>query len=187
MPEDFAMANPFASTHSLDANPFDDPPSDVSHANRLEDLNRRERELQNREQELSRKADNLRRHGRNNFPPCMSFSVFLILSLLTYPTTGFPLIFHSIADEIPETYRPLMTRLFQIWLLLLGTLVLNLIACIFILLAGSSDGGRDVGASAMYSINLFWGVYHSNITTGISQSLVPCPFFYGIVPSITLI
>ncbi|GJJ12111.1 hypothetical protein Clacol_006352 [Clathrus columnatus] len=90
--------NPFASTHSLDANPFDDPPN-TSHANRLEELNRRERDLQAREQELNRKAENIRRHGKNNFPPC--------------------------------------------------TLVINLIACIFILLAGSSDGGRDVGAAAI--------------------------------------
>lgn len=90
MPGDLTMANPFASTHSLDANPFDDPPSDVSHANRLEDLNRRERELQNREQELTRKADNIRKHGRNNFPPCMSLSVFLIPSLFDIPHNRFP-------------------------------------------------------------------------------------------------
>lgn len=67
---------------------------------------------------------------------------------LTLPAV-FPLIFHSIADEIPEASRPLMTRMFQLWLLLGATLIVNLVACIFILLAGSSDGGRDVGASAM--------------------------------------
>lgn len=70
------MANPFASTHSLDTNPFDDPPN-TSHANRLEELNRRERELQAREEEISRKAENLRRNGRNNFPPCASVSCLL--------------------------------------------------------------------------------------------------------------
>jgi SCAMP family len=39
----------------------------------------------------------------------------------------FPLIFHSIKDEIPETSRPLITRLFQLWLVLLGTLVVNMV------------------------------------------------------------
>lgn len=43
-----------------------------------------------------------------------------------------------------------MTRLYQLWLVLLGTLLLNMIACIFILVAGSRDGGRDVGASIGY-------------------------------------
>jgi len=58
-----------------------------------------------------------------------------------------PLIFHSIADEIPEASRPLITRLYQLWLVLVATLILNMVACIFILLAGSQDGGRDLGAS----------------------------------------
>lgn len=39
--------------------------------------------------------------------------------------------------------------MFQLWLVLLATLIVNLVACIFILLAGSADGGRDVAASAM--------------------------------------
>ena len=74
--------NPFASTHSLDANPFDDPtpartspaPSYPSpnHAARLEELNQRERDLERREAELNQKADHIRRFGRNNWPPCTS-------------------------------------------------------------------------------------------------------------------
>lgn len=123
--------NPFASTHSLDANPFDDPPAD-NPANRAAELDRRERELQAREQELNKKAEHIRTHGNKNFPPF------------------FPLIYHSIAEEIPEASRPLITRMFQLWLVLLGILVVNLVACIFILLAGSSDGGRDLVASAIY-------------------------------------
>ncbi|KIJ44033.1 hypothetical protein M422DRAFT_228651 [Sphaerobolus stellatus SS14] len=128
--------NPFASTHSLDTNPFDDPtdaaPASSAHADRLEELDRRERELQARELELNRKAEQLRTRGASNFPPF------------------FPLIYHSIPTEIPEPARPLMTRIFQLWLVLLGTLIINLIACIFILLAGSQDGGRDVASSAIY-------------------------------------
>lgn len=59
----------------------------------------------------------------------------------------FPLIFHSIKDEIPEASRPLITRLYQLWLVLVATLIINMVACIFILLAGAEEGGRDLGAS----------------------------------------
>jgi hypothetical protein len=40
-----------------------------------------------------------------------------------------------------------MTRLYQLWLVLMLTLIINMVACIFILLAGAADGGRDLGAS----------------------------------------
>lgn len=129
--------NPFASTHSLDTNPFDDPttPAQSSHPveqTRLEELRQRERDLERREEELNKKAEHIRQHGKNNWPPFL------------------PLIFHSIADEIPEASRPLITRLYQLWLVLVATLILNMVACIFILLAGSQDGGRDLGASIGY-------------------------------------
>ena len=75
--------NPFASTHALDANPFDDP-SDPSplHPDRLEELNRRERELQAREQELNKKAEHIRVNGRNNFPPCPPEPPFVYINRL---------------------------------------------------------------------------------------------------------
>ncbi|KAF9564597.1 scamp-domain-containing protein [Agrocybe pediades] len=131
--------NPFASTHSLDTNPFDDPPAQQSAnqpstAARLEEIQRRERDLERREAEINNKAEHIRRHGRNNFPPF------------------FPLIYHSIAEEIPEAWRPLITRLYQLWLVLFGTLIVNMIACIFILTAGSPAGGSDLGASIGYLI-----------------------------------
>lgn len=138
--------NPFASTHSLDANPFDDPvplsehaspglsyPS-PQHAARLEELSQRERDLERREAELTQKAEHIRRFGRNNWPPF------------------YPLIFHSIPDEIPEPQRPLITRLYQLWFVLLGTLVINMIACIFILTSGSTGGASDLGSSIGYLI-----------------------------------
>ena len=66
--------NPFASTHSLDANPFDDPPnkssSSIPNDTRLEQLNQRERDLERREQELHTKVEHIRTHGRNNWPFC---------------------------------------------------------------------------------------------------------------------
>jgi hypothetical protein len=141
--------NPFGSTHSLDANPFDDPAPppqvDPSHAARLEEIAQRERDLERREQELTQKADHIRRHGRNNFPPC-KFIYHLYFNLTQF-SLDFPLIYHSIPDEIPEASRPLITRLFQLWLVLAATLLLNMIACIFILVAGASSGGSDLGSS----------------------------------------
>ncbi|PPQ72595.1 hypothetical protein CVT26_003698, partial [Gymnopilus dilepis] len=106
--------NPFASTHSLDTNPFDDPQPQQEPASsaRLEEIRRREQDLERL----------------------------------------FPLIFHSIPDEIPEAHRPLITRLYQLWLVLLGTLIVNMVACIFILTAGSASGGGDLGASLGYLI-----------------------------------
>jgi hypothetical protein len=92
--------------------------------------------LERREEELNKRAEHIRTHGKNNWPPF------------------FPLIYHSIAEEIPEASRPLITRLYQLWLVLLGTLILNFVACIFILLGGSSDGGRDLGASIGYMLTI---------------------------------
>lgn len=75
--------------------------------------------------------------------------LFLVMSVLLIPARilVFPLIFHSIQDEIPETSRPLITRLYQLWLVLLGTLIINLVACIIILISGSPAGGGDLGGS----------------------------------------
>ncbi|TCD64648.1 hypothetical protein EIP91_003808 [Steccherinum ochraceum] len=135
--------NPFASTHSLDANPFDDPSplsstskfppsgSDV-HIVRQQELDQRERDLERREAELTNKAEHIRKHGRNNWP------FFL------------PLIFHDIQQEIPEASRPFITRVYQLWLVLAATMVINLVACIFILIAGATGGGADVGSSVGY-------------------------------------
>lgn len=67
--------------------------------------------------------------------------------LLTILSLVYPLIFHSIKDEIPEASQPLITRLYQLWLVLVATLIINMVACIFILLAGKDDGSRDLGAS----------------------------------------
>jgi len=59
----------------------------------------------------------------------------------------FPLIYHAIDEEIPEPHRPLITRLFQLWLVLLGTLILNFVTCIVMLITGSPTGGADLGSS----------------------------------------
>ncbi|KAH7107542.1 scamp-domain-containing protein [Auriculariales sp. MPI-PUGE-AT-0066] len=135
--------NPFASTNSLDTNPFDDPtPTQPSFgqsgaapqrtAGRLDDIERRERDLEAREQALNSKQENLRKHGRNNWP------------------FFFPLIFHSVKDEIPEASQTVVTRLYQLWLVLFATLIINMVACIFILTSGEGDGAHDLGASLGY-------------------------------------
>ncbi|KAF9265438.1 scamp-domain-containing protein [Marasmius fiardii PR-910] len=127
--------NPFASSHSLDANPFDDPQDD--HNGRMEQLRQREADLARRETELNKRAEQIRAHGRKNWPPSKLALVF-------------PIIYHDIKEEIPEASRALITRLYQLWLVLFVTLILNMIACIFILVAGSADGGKDVGSSIGY-------------------------------------
>ena len=77
--------NPFSSTHSLDANPFDDPASDPAHASRMEELAQRERDLERREAELAQKADHIKKHGRNNFPPCESSRQNLHMTMSNAP------------------------------------------------------------------------------------------------------
>jgi len=129
--------NPFASTHSLE-DPFADnsaiplPETNPSQSATAASLAQREAELAERERNLKAREEHVKKHGRNNWPPF------------------YPLIYHSINDEIPEASRSLIMRLYQLWLLLLVTLVVNMVACIVILIAGSDDGARDVGASVTY-------------------------------------
>jgi hypothetical protein len=61
-----------------------------------------------------------------------------------------PLVYHDISEEIPEASRPLITRLYLLWLVLVGTLIVNMIACIFVLTSGGSDGLKDLIASIVY-------------------------------------
>lgn len=61
----------------------------------------------------------------------------------------FPLIYHDISEEIPEASRPLITRLYLLWLILAGTLIINMVACIFVLTSGGSDGVKDLIISIM--------------------------------------
>jgi len=126
--------NPFA-----DHDPFDDSTSPTSSFHQqaqaqqqAADLERRERDLAARERALNERAEHIRKHGRNNFPPF------------------FPLIYHSIPDEIPEPSRPLITRLFQLWLVLAATLTINLVACIILVVSGQGDGVRDLSGAITY-------------------------------------
>jgi len=65
------------------------------------------------------------------------------------PRVVFPLIYHDISEEIPEASRPLITRLYLLWLILAGTLIANMVACVFVLTSGGSDGVKDLIVSIM--------------------------------------
>jgi hypothetical protein len=160
--------NPFASTTSLDVNPFDDPfadqdsvnkPSQYSHelaASRVAELDRRENDLERRERELHQKSETIRKHGRNNWPPCQCPQSSIRIrknnprSSLPVFSIVLPLVYHDISEEIPEASRPLITRLYLLWLVLVGTLIVNMVACIFVLTSGGSDGLKDLIASIVY-------------------------------------
>jgi len=73
----------------------------------------------------------------------------LSCSFLPVLLVVFPLIYHDISEEIPEASRPLITRLYLLWLILAGTLIVNMVACIFVLTSGGSDGVKDLIISIM--------------------------------------
>lgn len=190
--------NPFASTTSLDVNPFDDPfadqdsvnkPSQYSHelaASRVAELDRRENDLERRERELHQKAETIRKHGRNNWPPCQCPQSSIRIrknnphsSLLVFSIV-LPLVYHDISEEIPEASRPLITRLYLLWLVLVGTLIVNMVACIFVLTSGGSDGLKDLIASIVYVPAWMGSLVDQQLWTASLQLL---PFYrscYGI-------
>jgi SCAMP family len=73
-------------------------------------------------------------------PSCLFLPVLLVV---------FPLIYHDISEEIPEASRLLIRRLYLLWLILAGTLIVNMVACIFVLTSGGSDGVKDLIISIM--------------------------------------
>ncbi|KAJ3207800.1 hypothetical protein HDU67_007212 [Dinochytrium kinnereticum] len=100
-----------------------------------EELKKREEELAAREQALREHQENLRSHGLNlpNWPPF------------------YPLIYHNIQDEIPETSRPLMTRIYRYWLATIGVFFVNMIGCLSLLISHSTYyGASDFGISLIY-------------------------------------
>lgn len=94
--------------------------------------------------------------ARTTFLPVSAHNVLLISNrvLNAQLFQVFPLIFHSINDEIPQDSRPLITRIFQLWLVLCVTLIINMVACIFILTSGGTDGGKDLAASIRCAAHL---------------------------------
>lgn len=61
----------------------------------------------------------------------------------------FPFLHHDITS-MPTEHQTVGKLLYTQWLALVATLILNLVGCILLLIAGSSEGGADVGAAGGY-------------------------------------
>lgn len=113
------------------------------------------------------------------YVPCFRVSLTFTTADI-HALAVYPLIFHSIQDEIPQDSQPLITRLYQLWLVLLLTLIINMVACILFVLAGASDAAKDLGTSIVY-VALFLRISASAHCHAVTYlSLVSCRFCYGI-------
>ncbi|GHJ85359.1 hypothetical protein NliqN6_1761 [Naganishia liquefaciens] len=123
------QTTPNASKYSFGGNPA---AASSTYSAREEELRRKDEEMRRREEELNRRERDLdRTEAKANWPPF------------------FPLIRHQISD-LPDQNQRTMKGLYMQWLALVATLIVNLVACILLLLAGSSDGGKDTAASGSY-------------------------------------
>ncbi|KAL7415950.1 scamp family-domain-containing protein [Mrakia frigida] len=132
------MATPYSSN----SNPFADPSNEnpfessasIPSKYTQPSITDREAALNAREVELARREREVADAGvlMNNWPKF------------------YPLIHHDISTAIPHESQATVTRLFQIWLALVATLLFNLLGCIFLLIAGASNGGSDMIASIVY-------------------------------------
>ena len=95
-------------------------------------LDERERRLRDREAEVARREEAVGVYT-NNWPPC-AFWLGCLLQVLMRKV--FPLVHHDISSS-PQTVK----FLYYQWLLLVATLIINLLGCIFLLISGSSEGG----------------------------------------------
>ncbi|KAG0306596.1 hypothetical protein BGZ98_002067 [Dissophora globulifera] len=120
---------------STPANPADDPKL----AAKAAELRRREEELAAREHDIraaQAEADRIRTQGKNNFPKF------------------YPLIYMSIPAEIPKAHQSTVRFLYNIWLALLGTLGLNFLACMLMLISGIPNGAADMGVALGYCFTI---------------------------------
>ncbi|WRT68684.1 uncharacterized protein IL334_005664 [Kwoniella shivajii] len=100
---------------------------------RAEELSRREAELARREQELARREQETASY-RNNWPPFYPFV-------------------HYDPDVIEDGSKRQTIRLIGYqWYALAATLLINMLGCIFLLLAGASEGGADMASSISYVV-----------------------------------
>ncbi|KAF9167258.1 hypothetical protein DFQ27_002970 [Actinomortierella ambigua] len=103
------------------------------------ELRRREEELAAREREIlaaQAEADRVRTQGKNNFPKF------------------YPLIYMSIPAEIPKAHQSTVLFLYNLWLALLGTLGINFLACLLMLIVGIPNGAADLGVSLGYCFTI---------------------------------
>ena len=95
-------------------------------------LEQRENDLRRREEEIDLRENNLKKFGRNNWP------------------AFYPLIYLNIKEEIPHEHRYKTTFSYYLWIALCGTLILNWIGCLFILIEG--EGFEPLAASSAYLV-----------------------------------
>lgn len=60
------------------------------------------------------------------------------------------MIYHDISAEIPPDAQPIISNLYRLWLLLVVTLIINMVATIFLLIQGANDGGKDMISGIVY-------------------------------------
>ncbi|KAF8936575.1 hypothetical protein BGZ52_000725, partial [Haplosporangium bisporale] len=60
----------------------------------------------------------------------------------------------SIPAEIPKAHQATVRFLYNIWLALLGTLALNFLACLLMLIVGIPNGAADLGVSLGYCFTI---------------------------------
>ena len=66
----------------------------------------------------------------------------------------YPITYHSIKDDIPPESRRTVLTLYYSWMFTIVCYVVNMAACLCILIAGSSGGAADFGYSIMYVVLL---------------------------------
>jgi hypothetical protein len=101
------------------------------------DYDERMRVLREREAEVAARE---RAVGiqQNNWPPCMTH--FLQSRLIDERCAVFPFVHHDIST-LPTQHQTVTKLLYYQWLALAVTLIVNLLGAIFLLVAGSSEGG----------------------------------------------
>ncbi|KAJ3083445.1 hypothetical protein HDU99_009600 [Rhizoclosmatium hyalinum] len=108
-------------------------------AKREAELRRREEALAQREQSVQQQEAALRAHGLHppNWPPF------------------YPLIYHDIDQEVPESSRVVVTKIYNYWLSTVVALLINAVACLAILASHSTTtGGTDFGGALIYSATI---------------------------------
>ncbi|KAJ1554078.1 hypothetical protein HK405_006085 [Cladochytrium tenue] len=99
----------------------------ASSAAREAELERRELELKAREARLSEREKEVGDYHPPNFPPFK------------------PMVYHDIANDIPEGGRWIVKRLFTAWWLAVGTYLVNFAAAFSLLVTKAESGGATFG------------------------------------------
>lgn len=86
--------------------------------------------------------------------------------------TVYPMFYHDIEGEIPPDAQPVMTHIYYLWLVLVGTLIVNAIACLFIFLKDNIVEGLE---------DIILGFIYLPLITAASFLLWYRPVYYGLM------